>query len=82
MSVRRGLRVRGLASVHDADSHHVIPGMDEAAASAVADLILNGSGRKSGHDETDPLVARSEEPADPLRFRRSAGSSSSSGGRI
>jgi integrase len=67
---------------------HVIPGMDESAASAVAALILGESaaeetpGHKSGHNDVDERPQESEEPADPERFRRSAGPSSSSGGGI
>ena len=62
---------------------HVIPGMDEAAASAVAELILGeGAGHKSGHNGMDEIDQESKEPADLLRFRRSAGPSSSSGGGI
>jgi len=60
---------------------HVIPGMDEAAANAVADLIL-GDGRISGRHDASEGPQTNEEPADLLRFRRSAGPSSSSGGRI
>jgi len=60
---------------------HVIPGMDEAAASAVADLIL-GDGRTSGRQNDSGVPETSEGPTDLLRFRRSAGPSSSSGGRI
>ena len=62
---------------------HVIPGMDEAAASTVADLILgDADGRTTGRSVGLEGSTTSKEPADLLRFRRSAGSSSSSGGRI
>jgi len=68
---------------------HVIPGMDESAADTVADLILHRLGRSGTADgpSSGPIgnnngVETREEPADLLRFRRSAGSSSSSGGRI
>ncbi len=68
---------------------HVIPGMDAAAASEVAALIFG-----SDDGSTDLMDARmdaqeqeagrknSEEPADLADIRRSAGSSSRSGGRI
>jgi len=72
---------------------HLIPGMDEDAAQVVADLILrSGASRDESQEmasvheivhtaaeEPDP---NSKEPADLLRFRRSAGSSIRSGGRI
>ncbi|GAB3785172.1 site-specific integrase [Nocardioides ungokensis] len=68
---------------------HVIPGMDELAADTVAKLILGGSVRKTDPDgsilgsiEPDEPAQKNEEPADPERFRRSAGSSTCSGGRI
>ncbi len=56
---------------------------DREAAEAVAALILRGSnGRESGRDLVHNDDPRNEEPADPERFRRSAGSSTCSGGRI
>ena len=72
---------------------HVIPGMDEDAASTIADLILRrheaapvGSesvdARKVVRSEATPDDTQSKEPAGLLHFCRSAGSSSSSGGRI
>jgi integrase len=62
---------------------HIIPGMDEAAATTVADLILGTpAGHKSGHNGDDEGREKSEGPADLLRFRRSAGPSSSSGGSV
>lgn len=66
---------------------HVIPGMDELAADTVARLILGTSGAESdgsiiGSITADDAVQENEKPADPVRFRRSAGSSSCSGGRI
>lgn len=85
------------ASAFTMDTYtHVIPGMDEAAANMVAALILadpevskpeteavgEGVVHKLVHNELDAAPQESEEPADPERFRRSAGSSSCSGGRI
>jgi integrase len=72
---------------------HVIPGMDESAATTVADLILHANERASVapedvgvrrivRTELDATGPESKEPADLLRLRRSAGSSSRSGGRI
>lgn len=65
---------------------HVIPGMDELAASTVADLILRPvldlDGHGLGHGVADEGSAENEKPADPVRFRRSAGFSFRSGGRI
>lgn len=66
---------------------HVIPGMDQMAADAIARMILtpavaeadaDGSILGSIADAQEPET--SEEPADLLCFRRSAGSPSSSGG--
>ncbi|RNM12066.1 site-specific integrase [Nocardioides pocheonensis] len=68
---------------------HVIPGMDELAAEAIARMILtpavadaDAGGSILGSITEDAAPETSKEPADLLRFRRSAGSSSSSGGRI
>ncbi|WP_081682775.1 site-specific integrase [Marmoricola sp. URHB0036] len=64
---------------------HVIPGMDEAAANDVADLILRrheSPGRISGRAAVASITETSKEPGDLLHFRRSPGSSSGSGGRI
>jgi hypothetical protein len=64
---------------------HVIPGMDEPAANDVADLILRrdeSRGRISGRSDSASDSGESKEPTDLLSFRRSAGSSSGSGGRI
>ena len=70
---------------------HVLPGMDREAASSVAELILGvadsetpsaAHGHNSGHMGGTDSGGQSKEPADLLRLRRSAGSSSSSGGRI
>ena len=65
---------------------HVIAGMDQDAARAVADLIMgSGSatdGSKSGSIEPLQALETSEEPADSADNRRSAGPSSSSGGGI
>jgi integrase len=62
---------------------HVIPGMDEAAAGAVAELILGDfDGRRSGREATAGSSEDDKGPADILRFRRSAGPSTRSGGRI
>lgn len=62
---------------------HVIPGMDEGAADKVAALILGDpNGRTSGRQSLEEAPQDSEEPADLERFRRSAGSSIRSGGRI
>jgi len=67
---------------------HVIPGMDERAAVDVADLILRGGHideaavRTSVRTRAVEPPQDSKEPADPERFRRSAGSSIRSGGRI
>lgn len=64
---------------------HVIPGMDQSAASTVAGLILglgDADGRKIGRSGPQDPSAEMKEPADLERFRRSAGSSSCSGGRI
>ncbi|MFL6023914.1 MAG: tyrosine-type recombinase/integrase [Marmoricola sp.] len=65
---------------------HVIPGMDELAANTVADLILrpklDADGSILGSIESSQDLQENEEPADPERFRRSAGSSTCSGGRI
>ena len=58
---------------------HVIPGMDESAANDVADLILAPARPDAdGHGSPrhcDRSPQNSEEPADLMRFRRSAGSS-------
>jgi len=71
---------------------HVIPGMDKRAAVDVADLILRGghtdeaavrtSVRTSVRTRAAEPPQESEETADLERFRRSAGSSIRSGGRI
>lgn len=62
---------------------HVIPGMDEAAAGTVADLILGDlDGRRSGRQAVEDSSEDDKGPADILRFRRSAGPSTRSGGRI
>lgn len=64
---------------------HVIPGMDAAAANTVADLILTdeeADGRTSGRTGAAEVLGKDEKPADPVRFRRSAGFSFRSGGRI
>lgn len=62
---------------------HVIPGMDEAAAGTVADLILgNLDGRRTGRHGASDGPEDDKGPADILRFRRSAGPSTRSGGRI
>jgi len=70
---------------------HVIPGMDQDAADTVAKLILArpvipaasaADGSILGSIEPEETSEESKEPADPERFRRSAGSSICSGGRI
>jgi len=64
----------------------VIPGMDELAAATVADLIMgserDGDGHASGHGSPIQTHQNNEKPADLADIRRSAGSSSRSGGRI
>jgi len=70
---------------------HVIPGMDQDAADTVAKLILarpiveaeiEADGSILGSIEPNEGPQDSEEPADLERFRRSAGFSDGSGGRI
>jgi len=65
---------------------HVTPGMDRDAADTVADLILGSQPRPDGSNYGSiaglGLVVESEEPADSADNRRSAGPSTSSGGRI
>jgi hypothetical protein len=70
---------------------HVIPGMDQDAADTVAKLILarpiveaeiEADGSILGSIEANEGPGESEEPADLERFRRSAGSSASSGGSV
>jgi integrase len=62
---------------------HVIPGMDEAAAGTVAELILGDlGGRRTGRQGVGEGPEDDKGPADILRFRRSAGPSIRSGGRI
>lgn len=66
---------------------HVIPGMDELAADTVARLILGPKVDEADGSILGSIAAKdgaqeNEKPADLERFRRSAGSSSSSGGRI
>jgi hypothetical protein len=60
--------------------------MDELAASTVADLILRPvldlDGHGLGHGEADEAASENEKPADPVRFRRSAGFSFRSGGSV
>jgi hypothetical protein len=66
---------------------HVIPGMDQDAADAVARLIMSSAtpdpnGSKSGSVERLEALAKSEEAADTADNRRSTGLSSGSGGGI
>jgi hypothetical protein len=70
---------------------HVIPGMDELAADTVARLILETGAEEPvtgpdgsilGSIDGAQAPEESEGPVDLLRFRRSAGHSSSSGGGI
>jgi integrase len=70
---------------------HVIPGMDELAADTVARLILETGAEEPVTDPDGSILGsidgaeapeESEGPANLLRFRRSAGPSSSSGGGI
>ncbi|WP_368737109.1 hypothetical protein, partial [Klebsiella pneumoniae] len=62
---------------------HVIPGMDQLAAESIARMILtpavadgDADGSILGSITEDASTKRNEEPADLLRFRRSAGPSS------
>jgi integrase len=68
---------------------HVIPGMDQMAAEAIARMILtpavadaDADGSIFGSMADEEPSETSKEPADLLHIRRSAGSSSSSGGGI
>jgi integrase len=65
---------------------HVIPGMDELAASTVADLILRPffdlDGHENGHEDAEEASTEDKRPADPAHFRRSAGFSFRSGGSV
>ncbi len=65
---------------------HVIPGMDQDAANAVAQLIMgadsNAGGSISGSIASLTGVQQGEGPPDSAHLRRSADPSSGSGGRI
>jgi integrase len=65
---------------------HVIPGMDQMAADVVARLILRPNedtdGSILGSIDGGSQAPTNKEPGDLVRFRRSPGSSSGSGGRI
>ena len=75
-------RLTGTAAEPDSSTS-----IDRAAATTVASLILRNAegptnGRESGRNHGSNGDVESEEPADLSRFRRSAGPSSGSGGRI